>query len=96
MKEATLELVLERIEDDETDYDGRLTVFTVDENDNPLDGVKVIAESQDGAFGSSKTYEGVTQSAAVSIELPVSEYSVTASKDGYKEAQGSVTAEDFE
>ena len=97
MRETTIELTLERIDDenDDTEHDGRLTVFTVDGDDEPIDGVDVVAESTDGAFGSTQTYEGVTQSGAVAIELPVSDYSVTASKDGYADAQASVAAEDF-
>ena len=98
MKETTIELTLERIDDendDDTEHDGRLTVFTTDGDGDPLDGVNVVAESSDGAFGSTQTFEGVTQTGAVAIELPVADYSVSASKDGYADAQGSVAAEDF-
>ena len=98
MKETTIELTLERIDDendDDTEHDGRLTVFTTDGEDEPIDGVNVVAESSDGAFGSTQTFEGVTENAAVSLELPIADYSVSASKDGYADAQGSVAAEDF-
>ena len=97
MKETTIELELERIDDDnDTDYDGRLTVFTTDDDGDPLSGVSVVAESTDGAFGSTQTYKGTTENAAVAIDLPVSDYNLTASKTGYEDAQASVAAEDFQ
>ena len=96
-KEAVLEIELDRIEDGDGDSpEARLTVFTTDQRGDPLDGVTVTAESSDGAFGSTQKYGGVTTDGAVSIELPVAAYQVTAKKDGYRETSSGVAEEDFE